>query len=196
MGFLFVRSKAPRVKLFKQIHGGTQEFGLRAGTLANYQIFALATACREIFAKKEQNYDHVLRLRGLFLGEFKMLPRLAMQSAYSTLEGECCLHINTCLDNSYPGILSVSFPGIKAEALLAMLDGVCLSMGSACNSQAIEPSHVLVAIGLSADDANSTIRVSFGLMTTEQEVLDVAKLIKEKVGLLIAISPSKEGDYV
>ena len=196
VGFLFVRSKAPRVKLQKQIHGGTQEFNLRAGTLANYQIFALATACKDMFAKKEQNYNHVLELRDLFLGEFKVLPRLATQSTPSTLEGECCFQINTNLDSSYPGILSISFKGIKAEALLAMLDGVCLSMGSACNSQAVEPSHVLAAIGLSADEADSTIRVSFGLITTKQEVLDVAKLVKEKVDLLRAIAPSKEGDCV
>ena len=182
VGFLFVRSKAPRVKLQKQIHGGTQEFNLRAGTLANYQIFALATACKEMFARKEQNYDHVQGLRDLFLSEFNL--------------GEEGFKINTDLVNSYPGILSISFDSIKAEALLAMLDGICLSMGSACNSQAVEPSHVLAAIGLSADEADSTIRISFGLMTTKQEVLNVAKLVKEKVELLRTISPSKEGDCV
>ena len=92
--------------------------------------------------------------------------------------------------------MNITFKGVKGEALLAMLDGVCLSMGSACNSQAVEPSHVLGAIGLSADEADSTIRISFGLMTTEQEVLIVTKLLKEKIGLLRAISPSKEGGYV
>ena len=230
VGFLFVRSKSPRVKLHKQIHGGIQESNLRAGTLANYQIFALVTACKEMFAKKEQNYQHVLAMRDLFLSELysseilkqvqndgkkgsrqdfdddrivpcKVLPFLATQptpwipnQVWDRLEGEC--QLNTDLKNSYPGILSITFKGVKGEVLLAMLDGVCLSMGSACNSQAVEPSHVLGAIGLSADEADSTIRISFGLMTTKQEVLIVTKLLKEKIGLLRAISPSKEGDYV
>ena len=189
VGFLFVRSKAPRVKLYKQIHGGTQEFNLRAGTLANYQIFALATACKEMFAKKEQNCQHVLELRDLFLREL-------CRGKIPHFKEECYFNINTDLENSYPGILSITFKGLKGEALLAMLDGVCFSMGSACNSQAVEPSHVLGAIGLSADEADSTIRVSFGLMTTEQEILMVTKLLKEKISLLKAISPNKEGDYV
>ncbi|MGQ4005443.1 cysteine desulfurase family protein [Francisellaceae bacterium CB300] len=197
VGFLFVRSKAPRVKLHKQMHGGTQEFNLRAGTLANYQIFALATACKEMFAKKEQNYQLVLAMRDLFLGELYSGEILnQVQDDDSCVEGECQLQLNTDLKNSYPGILSITFKGVKGEALLAMLDGVCLSMGSACNSQAVEPSHVLSAIGLSADEADSTIRISFGLMTTKQEVLMVTKLIKEKISLLKAISPNKEGDYV
>lgn len=182
VGFLYVRSKAPKVKLDKQIHGGTQEFDLRAGTLANHQIFALAAACQEMFKQKEKNYLYVLELRNLFLNEL--------------YEEQCGIRINTDLDNSYPGILSISFKGIKAESLLAMLDGICLSMGSACNSQAVEPSHVLSAIGLSAKEADSTIRVSFGIITTKQEVLTTVKLMKERVELLRTISPGKESVYV
>ncbi len=206
VGFLFVCSKAPRVKIYKQIHGGAQESNLRAGTLANYQIFALSTACKEMFAKKELNYQHVSAMRDLFLGElyiYEIQNQVqddgdGVQYDDSCVEGECRLQfqLNTDLKNSYPGILSITFKGVKGEALLAMLDGICLSMGSACNSQAVEPSHVLGAIGLSSDEADSTIRVSFGLMTTKQEVLMVAKLIKEKVGLLRAISPSKRGVHV
>jgi len=180
VGFLFVRSKAPRVKLCKQIHGGTQESNLRAGTLANYQIFALATACKEMFVKKEQNYQHVLAMRGLFLGELyrsEILKQVqddgeregglnrsetvyfdsvVAEQSRSTQQPEVHddasyfereYQLNTDLKNSYPGILSITFKGVKGEALLAMLDGVCLSMGSACNSQAVEPSHVLGAIG-------------------------------------------------
>lgn len=174
VGFLFVRSKRPKVKLVKQIHGGAQEFNLRAGTLANYQIFALAEASQYMFAKTKQNYEHVFRLRDVFLEHVGKLEDIK---------------INTNLSNSYPGILSITFLGIKAETLLAMLDGVCLSMGSACNSQAVEPSHVLSAIGLSPQEAEATVRVSFGLPTKEEEVILVAKRIVQKVELLRSISP-------
>ena len=70
VGFLYVRSKRPKIKLIKQIHGGAQEFSLRAGTLANYQIFALGEACKEMFAKKEQNIKHVKQMRDQFLGNY------------------------------------------------------------------------------------------------------------------------------
>lgn len=197
IGFLYVRSKSPRVKLHKQIHGGTQEFSLRAGTLANHQIFALATACKEMFEKKIVNYRLVLELRDLFLSKlvgFEVLPLNQGDSLSGS--GMTAVKINTDLENSYPGILNITFMGVKAEALLAMLDGICLSMGSACNSEAVQPSHVLAAIGLSADEADSTIRVAFGILTTKQEILVVVKLINEKIELLKTISPYKESAYV
>ncbi|WP_150466532.1 cysteine desulfurase family protein [Francisella sp. SYW-9] len=177
VGFLYVRSKRPKIKLVKQIHGGAQEFSLRAGTLANYQIFALGVACKEMFSKKQQNIEHVKQIRDQFL---KIISQIKD------------IKINTNLDNSYPGILSITFLGIKGEALLAMLDEVCLSMGSACNSQAVEPSHVLTAIGLTSDEAEATIRVSFGLQATQQEVVRAAFSIKKQVELLRALSPQGE----
>lgn len=177
VGFLYVRSKRPKIKLAKQIHGGTQEFSLRAGTLANYQIFALGEACKEMFAKKEQNIKYVKQMRDQFLEIMHQIENIK---------------INTNLDNSYPGILSVTFLGIKGETLLAMLDEICLSMGSACNSQAVEPSHVLTAIGLTSDQAEATIRVSFGLQTTQQQVIQSASSIKQQVELLRALSPQGE----
>jgi cysteine desulfurase len=179
VGFLYVRSKRPKVKLVKQIHGGAQEFSFRAGTLANYQIFALGAACKEMFAKKEQNIEHVRQMRDQFLKVISQIKDIK---------------INTNLDGSYPGILSITFLGIKGEALLAMLDGVCLSMGSACNSQAVEPSYVLTEIGLTSDEAEATIRVSFGLQTTQQEVMQVAFSIKKQVELLRALSPQGEAN--
>ncbi|AJC48982.1 cysteine desulfurase [Allofrancisella guangzhouensis] len=174
VGFLYVRSRVPRVKLVKQIHGGTQEFGIRAGTLPNYQIFALAEACKDIFTHKEENYRHIIKLRDMFLEQLSKIENIK---------------INTDLQNSYPGILNVTIKGVKAETLLAMLDEVCLSMGSACNSKAIEPSHVLRAIGLNTEEADSTIRVSFGLPTTEKEVIKAVSFIKEKVRILRMLSP-------
>ncbi|MED7788149.1 cysteine desulfurase family protein [Francisella sp. 19X1-34] len=179
VGFLYVRSKRPKVKLVKQIHGGAQEFSLRAGTLANYQIFALGVACKEMFVNRKKNFKHVKQMRDLFLEVISEVKNIK---------------INTNLENSYPGILSITFLGVKGEALLAMLEGVCLSMGSACNSQAVEPSHVLTAIGLTSDEAEATVRVSFGLYTTQQEVINAASNIKQQVELLRALSPKGETD--
>ncbi|MDE4969897.1 aminotransferase class V-fold PLP-dependent enzyme, partial [Francisella tularensis] len=62
VGFLYLRSKRPKVRLVNQIHGGAQEFNLRAGTLATYQIFALSIAVKEMFAKKQQNFEYVLEM--------------------------------------------------------------------------------------------------------------------------------------
>lgn len=177
VGFLYLRSKRPKVKLIKQIHGGTQEFNLRAGTLATYQIFALATAAKEMFVKKEQNFEYVSKMQQMFLGIIHKLANI---------------RINTDLENSYPGILSITFLGVKGETLLALVDGVCMSMGSACNSHAVEPSHVLSAIGLTAVEAESTLRISFGLQTTQVQVIQAANLLKEKVQLLRALSPQGE----
>ena len=73
-----------------------------------------------------------------------------------------------------------------------MLGGICLSMGSACNSQAVEPSHVLTAIGLTSDQAEATIRVSFGLQTAQQQIIQAASSIKQQVELLRALSPRGE----
>ena len=177
VGFLYIRSKLPKVRLVKQIHGGAQEFNLRAGTLATYQIFALATAAKEMFVKKQQNFEYVLAMRGIFLEIIQKLTNIK---------------INTDLENSYPGILSVTFLGVKGETLLALVDEVCMSMGSACNSQAIEPSHVLSAIGLAPIEAESTLRISFGLQTIPAQVTQAANLLKEKVQLLRALSPQGE----
>ncbi|OEZ33347.1 cysteine desulfurase [Francisella endosymbiont of Amblyomma maculatum] len=179
VGFLYLRSKRPKVKLIKQIHGGAQEFNLRAGTLATYQIFALATAAKEMFVKKEQNFEYVLKMQQLFLGIIQKLANI---------------RINTDLKNSYPGILNITFLGVKGETLLALVDGICMSMGSACNSHAVEPSYVLSAIGLIAVEAESTLRISFGLQTTQAQVIQAANLLKEKVKLLRALSPQGEVD--
>lgn len=182
VGFLYVRSKAPRVKLTKQIHGGSQEHNLRAGTLANQQIFAIAQASKDIFTKKQENFECIVGLRDLFL--------TTLFSGTKSIDSQ--ILVNTNLENSYPGILSLTVRNIKAETLLAMLPDICLSTGSACNSHAIEPSHVLTAIGLSADDADSTIRVSFGVMTKADEVMSAAEEMRSKIELLNAISPKNQ----
>ena len=176
VGFLYLRLKRPKVKLIKQIHGGAQEFNLRAGTLATYQIFTLATAAKEMFVKKEQNFEYVSKMQQMFL---EIIQKLAN------------IRINTDLENSYPGILSITFLGVKSETLLALVDGICMSMGSACNSHAVEPSHVLSAIGLTAVEAESTLRISFGLQTTQAQVIQAANLLKEKVQLF-ELYPHKE----
>ena len=177
IGFLYVRSKRPRIKLQKQIHGGSQEFSLRAGTLANHQILGLAEAVNFIYENKQEKTNKIKQLRDIFLSKIKTLNNV---------------QINTDINNSYYGILNITFNNIKAETLIAMLKNVAISMGSACNSHSIEPSHVLSAIGLTPKQADSTIRVSFGLMNNLEEVERVAIDIVEKVSLLRKILPFRE----
>ncbi|APC97451.1 cysteine desulfurase family protein [Francisella frigiditurris] len=177
IGFLYVSSKSPKVKLQKQIHGGAQEFSKRAGTLANHQILGLSIAAEEIFINKQENTDHIRNLRDVFLKE---------------LNKEHYIKINTDLNNSYEGILNITFELIKGETLLAMLNEFALSMGSACTSSSIEPSHVLTAIGLTAEEADSSLRVSFGTMTTVDDVKSLAKVINHKVKLLRSLLPNKD----
>ncbi|MFC4891914.1 cysteine desulfurase family protein [Pseudofrancisella aestuarii] len=177
IGFLYVSSKSPKVKLQKQTHGGAQEFSKRAGTLANHQILGLSIAAEEIFSNKEENLLYIENLRDVFLKE---------------LNKEDYIKINTDLDNSYEGILNITFELIKGETLLAMLDEFALSMGSACTSSSIEPSHVLTAIGLTAEEADSTLRISFGIMTTVESVKSLAEAINHKVRLLRSLLPNKD----
>jgi len=169
VGFLYVRSKAPKIKLQKQIHGGSQEFGIRSGTLPNHQIVGLAEAAKNIFENFDENSQYIHNLRKLFLKELEHIQGFK---------------INTDLNNSYTGILNITFIGVNGETLLAMLDGIAMSMGSACNSSAIVPSHVLTSIGLNSDEASATVRVSFGIMTTFDEIKYVTMKIANKVNLL------------
>ena len=131
-----------------------------------------------MFKVKDHNYSHVLQLRNIFLDEMQAVE---------------CMQINTPLTQSYSGILNITFKGIKAETLLSMLDVACMSVGSACNSLAVEPSHVLAAIGLSQNQSDSTIRISFGLMTTKNDIQEVTKIMKNKIVILEAISPNLGG---
>jgi cysteine desulfurase len=164
IGALYVRRK-PRVKLAAQIHGGGQEQGMRSGTLATHQIVGMGEACR--LAKKTMEHDEkkIRDYRDLFWQGIKHIKNIS---------------VNGDLQHTFPGILNVCFPGILTEKLMNQLPELALSAGSACHSKGIEPSYVLRALGLSTQEANCSVRFSFGRFTTRKEI-DFAI---EKIGFL------------
>ncbi|MFH1754513.1 MAG: cysteine desulfurase NifS [Candidatus Latescibacterota bacterium] len=155
IGGLFVR-KGTRIR--PMMLGGSQEKGLRAGTENIAFIAAMATACE----LAEQHLHHVQtdtkRLRdALELGALTAIPG-------SRRIGHC--------DNRLPNTSNISFASIEGEAVLLLMDelGICASTGSACTSGAVEPSHVLKAMGLGEDEARNAVRFSLSRYTTEQEI--------------------------
>ena len=173
IGALYIRRK-PKIKVTPLIHGGGHESGARSGTLATHQIIGLGDACQLMIENREKFYRHIKQLRSNFIEQMKKLPRII---------------INTPLDNSYPGIINITFEGIDGETLITLLDNLSVSMGSACASSSPEPSHVLIAIGLSPTQAHSSLRFSFGKDTTFKEISIASKKIINAVNKLRKLSP-------
>jgi cysteine desulfurase len=172
IGALYVRrSLHPRPKPI--IHGGGQEGGLRSGTLPTPLCVGFGEACRVLADERDGDAKRILMLRDRFLAElWKRVPGL-------TVNGDQTAR--------HPGNLNLLFPSIDASLLLQhMHPNVAASTGSACTSGQPEPSHVLRAIGLSPEDANSSIRFSIGRFTTEDDVDWAAQHISEACKLLIA----------
>ena len=154
IGALYVR-RHPDVTLNALIHGGGQERGLRAGTLATHQIVGMGEAFR---IAAEQLADDDARIRTL------------RERLWQGLCAHQEVHLNGTLERSVAGILNVSFPGVAGEDLLFALNDVAVSSGAACGTGDQEPSHVLLALGLDYEMADSAIRFSVGRFTTEQEI--------------------------
>jgi cysteine desulfurase len=155
VGALVVREG---VRLQPLLEGGGQERGLRAGTVNVAGVVALATALRVTVERRDADVARVGALR----------DRLAagLRSAID----DCSF--NGATDRKVAGSCHVRFPGIEAETLLVALDraGVCAAAGSSCSSGAAEPSHVLAAMGLTREEALSSIRLSLGFASTEADV--------------------------
>lgn len=162
-GFLYVKKKT---LLHPYADGGAQENNLRAGTENIAGIVGMAIALKHNVENLEQNADHLLELEAL------LIERLSAASI--------TVHRNGA-NSHIPGNVSLSFSGIEGETLLHRLDllGICVSTGSACDSQRTHVSHVLKAIGLNEDLAKGTIRISLGKDNTKEEIDYIAtSLIK------------------
>lgn len=165
IGALYVRSR-PRVRLEPQLHGGGHERGLRSGTLATHQIVGMGEAFELAQANLELDRAHYQRLFEKLL--HALLP----------LGG---VHLNGSLAHRVYNNLSLSFEGVDGESLVYALSDLCVSTASACVSASIEPSYVLKNLGLADRLAHSTIRLSLGRYTTEEEVDVAIKLITSQV---------------
>ena len=165
IGALFVR-RGLDVRLEALIHGGGHERGMRSGTLPTHQIVgmgeALALAGREMAGEVAR----ISNLRELFL------------QGISGLSG---VSLNGSAENRIPHNLNLAFDAVDGELLLLSLKDLALSTGSACTSAAVEPSYVLKGIGLTDVLAHSSIRLSLGRFTTEDEVRRAAKVLCEVV---------------
>lgn len=157
IGALFVRRR-PAVRLQALLHGGGHEQGLRSGTLATHQIVGMGEACAILQAKMLTEQVQLEQLRNCFWQGIKHIPGVG---------------INGDLTNSASHILNVHFAGIDGDILMQALPQLAISAGSACTSLAIEPSHVLQAMGLSDELAHRSLRFSFGRYHTAEE-LEVA----------------------
>lgn len=158
------------------IDGGAQERGMRAGTENVAGIVGLASAVKRAKATMEQRTERLTGLRNRLIDSLSKIER-------SRLNGD--------REKRLPGNINMCFEGIEGEALLLRLDlmGVCASSGSACTSGSLDPSHVLLAIGLPHEIAHGSLRLSFSDETTEEDIDYIAKCVPQVVNTLRSMSP-------
>jgi cysteine desulfurase len=173
IGALYVRRK-PRVRIEAQIHGGGHERGFRSGTLPTHQIVGFGEAARLAKLEMAQDNAHVRTLRDQLWNSIK-----DMEDVY----------VNGDLERRIPHNLNVSFNFVEGESLIMAVKDLAVSSGSACTSASLEPSYVLRALGRSDELAHSSVRITLGRFTTEEEVKYAAELIRRKVEKLRELSP-------
>jgi cysteine desulfurase len=173
IGALFVRRK-PRVRIEAQMHGGGHERGMRSGTLPTHQIVGMGEAFR--LARLEMDADNE-RIRGL---------RDKLWAGLSAIDE---VYLNGDLERRVPHNLNVSFNFVEGESLIMAIKDVAVSSGSACTSASLEPSYVLRALGRSDELAHSSLRMTIGRFTTEEEIDYAISTIKHNVAKLRELSP-------
>ncbi|MDE5909800.1 MAG: cysteine desulfurase NifS [Lachnospiraceae bacterium] len=180
VGFLYIR-KGVKVRSF--IHGGAQERHRRAGTENVPGIVGLGAAAQLALAQMKKRMENVSRLRDYLIG------RIEKEIPHCRLNGDRIKRL--------PNNVNFSFRFIEGESLLIMLDmkGICASSGSACTSGSLDPSHVLLAIGLEHEIAHGSLRLTLSEENTMEEIDYVVDAIKEVVNRLRQMSPLYE-DFV
>ena len=173
VGFLYVRKG---ILIRNLIEGGAQERGKRAGTENLPGIAAMAVALKESAAAMEKNNAHMAEIRDYLIRGLSEIP-------HSALNGDA--------EKRLPGNVNFSFEGIEGESILILLDmrGISASSGSACTSGALDPSHVLLAIGRIHDVAHGSLRLSIGESITKEEADHIILSVTEVVAHLRSFSP-------
>jgi cysteine desulfurase len=179
-GALYVRRRNPRVQLAAQIDGGGHEYGWRSGTLNVPGIAGFGAACAFCAAEMA---DEAMRLGAL---------RDRLQALITA--GLDRVTVNGSTSHRLPHNLNLSFDGVDSAALLVALPDLALSSGSACTSATAGPSHVLRAIGLSAERARSSVRFGLGRFTTDEEIEYAAGRVVAAVRKLRRQSPTGQMD--
>ncbi|MDT8997833.1 IscS subfamily cysteine desulfurase [Paucibacter sp. APW11] len=173
IGALFVRRK-PRIRIEAQMHGGGQERGMRSGTLATHQIVGMGVAYQ---IAKEEMAEEGARIRKLH------------QRLLDGLSGIEQVFVNGDLEQRVPHNLNMSFNYVEGESLIMGVKGLAVSSGSACTSASLEPSYVLRALGRSDELAHSSLRMTIGRFTTEEEIDYAVNTLKDRVAKLRELSP-------
>ena len=168
MGALLARRD---VGLTALLHGGGQERELRSGTLDVAAVAGFAAAVTVAVDRREQEEDRLRALRSELVTSVRACVPDAVP--YGTAES----------DRSLPGVTAIAFPGCQAESLLLLLDaaGIDCSAGSACSAGVTQPSHVLMALGASPEEARSVVRFSLGHTSTSADVSALAAALPEAV---------------
>lgn len=165
---------SPYVKLKPLLYGGGHERGLRSGTLAVANIVGIGKAAELVSLELDKDIKHITKLRCL-------LEDLILQHIPNTiLSLEDIVH-------GVPHTLNIRFEGVNSDALVLGLKNICISNGSACHSFVMEPSHVLLAMGLSKEEANEYVRFSLGRFSTEQEIKYTVEAVRKTVTRLRAM---------
>ncbi len=180
IGFLYIRNG---VKIGSLIHGGSQERRRRAGTTNSAGIIGMGIAAKIAKEHMEENNRKESELRDY------MIQRILKEIPYTRLNGD--------KTNRLSGNVHICFQFIEGESLLIMLDmnGICASSGSACTSGSLDPSHVLLAIGLPHEIAHGSLRMSLSHHNTKEEIDFTVDKLKEMVARLRSMSPLYE-DFV
>lgn len=173
IGALYVRRK-PRVRIEAQMHGGGHERGMRSGTLATHQIVGMGEAFR--LAKEEMAADNA---------KAKVFQKRLLEGFKDMEE----VYINGDLEHRIPHNLNISFNYVEGESLMMGLKNIAVSSGSACTSASLEPSYVLRALGVSDELAHSSLRITTGRFTKEEDIEYAIKAIRENVAKLRELSP-------
>ena len=164
------------IALTNIIEGGAQERGKRAGTENVAGIVAMAAALKESCEHIEENTAKIIPMRDKLFSELGKIPHSK---------------INGSLEHHVPGTVNMCFEGIEGESLLLMLDdrGICASSGSACTSGSLDPSHVLLSIGLPHEVAHGSLRLSIGEYNTMEQIDHIIEVVPKVVAYLRSISP-------
>lgn len=180
IGFLYIR-KGVKIRSF--VHGGQQERARRAGTENVTGIVGIGAAAQRAARIMEEKTERETQLRDYLIG------RIEAEIPYCRLNGDRSRRL--------PNNVNFSFRFVEGESLLIMLDmeGICASSGSACTSGSLDPSHVLLAIGLPHEIAHGSLRLTLSEETTKEEIDTVVKAVKKIVERLRAMSPLYE-DFV
>ncbi len=163
VGALYIRRKDPRVQLQPVMFGGGHERGVRSGTLPVPNIVGMGRACDLAADVMNEENLKITTLRDALLQGIRDKNPNAL--------------VNGSMEKRVAGNLNMSFPGVNNEAIIAAIPEIAISSGSACTTSTMEPSHVLLALGMSKEEAYSSLRFGIGRFNTEQDIHIAVKSI-------------------